>query len=360
MILFGRLAPLAIALSLLTPLVSALTYHGADYSSLINLEKSGRTYKDSGSTAKFDAILAKHGTNLARIRIWTSSSDANYDLNYGIQLAKRAKALGMKLLIDLHYSDTWADPGHQAIPSGWPTDLSGLNSKIYTYTKDLVSTFSAQGVPIDFIQIGNEINDGMLWPTGRISVNGYSPLSQLLHSAANGVRDASSSVKIMVHLADGWKGSAVSSFYQQIFLPGQFATSDIDIMGFSMYPFYNTGATLSALKSSLTSLITKYNKDIMIVETDWAVSCPGVTMSEPSIPISTDGQTSWVSKIRDVVAGLPGGHGLGIVYWEPGWIGNANLGSSCANMNIHPPQDALLVDGSGNTRSSITMFSAAM
>ncbi|KAF9263361.1 arabinogalactan endo-1,4-beta-galactosidase [Marasmius fiardii PR-910] len=352
MMLYVRLAPLAIALALFAPLINALTYHGADYSSLINLENAGRTYRDGGTAAKFDAILTKHGANLARIRIWTSTSDSNYSLNYGIQLAKRAKALGMKLLIDLHYSDTWADPGHQSIPSGWPTDLNGLNTKIYTYTKDLVSSFSAQGVPIDFLQIGNEINDGMLWPTGRISVNGYSPLSQLLHSAANGARDGSSSVKVMVHLADGWKGSAVSSFYQQIFIPGQFAITDVDVMGFSMYPFYNTGATLSALKSSLTTLVNNYNKNIMIVETDWPVSCPGVTMSEPSIPISADGQTSWVSKIRDVVASLPGGHGLGIVYWEPAWIGNANLGSSCA--------DALLVDGSGNTRTSINMFSSAM
>ncbi|KAL0577635.1 hypothetical protein V5O48_004360 [Marasmius crinis-equi] len=350
--LFSRLAHLIAMLAVLLPFASALTYHGADYSSLINLENAGRTFKDNGTTAKFDAILAKRGVNLARIRIWTSNSDSNYSLNYGLQLAKRAKALGMKLLIDLHYSDTWADPGHQAIPSGWPTDLNGLNTKIYTYTHDLVATFSSQGVPIDFLQIGNEINDGFLWPTGRISVNGYSPLSQLLHSARNGAKDANSNVKIMVHLADGWKGSGLSSFYQQVFIAGQFATTDIDIFGVSFYPFYNTGATYSALKSSLNTLVSKYNKDVMVVETDWAVSCPGVTMSEPSIPISAAGQTQWVAGIRDAVASLPNGHGLGIVYWEPQWIGNANLGSSCA--------DALLVDGSGNTRTSISMFSSAM
>ncbi|KAJ8077222.1 hypothetical protein AAF712_004116 [Marasmius tenuissimus] len=350
--LLGRLAHLAVAMAVMLPFASALTYHGADYSSLINLENSGKTFKDNGTTAKFDAILAKRGVNLARIRIWTSTSDSNYSLNYGLQLAKRAKALGMKLLIDLHYSDTWADPGHQSIPSSWPKDLAGLNTQIYTYTKDLVSTFSSQGVPIDFLQIGNEINDGFLWPVGRISVNGYSPLSQLLHSARNGAKDANSNVKIMVHLADGWKGSAVASFYQQVFIPGQFAATELDVMGFSMYPFYNTGATYSALKSSLNTLVSQYNKDIMIVETDWAVSCPGVTMSERSIPISAAGQTQWVAGIRDVVASLPNGRGIGLVYWEPSWIGNANLGSSCA--------DALLVDGSGNSRESMNMFSSAM
>ncbi|GLB42187.1 putative arabinogalactan [Lyophyllum shimeji] len=325
------------ALTILSP-VKALTYRGADFSSLINLENAGKTFKDSGTTTKFETILKNHGANLARIRIWTSTSDSNYSLNYGLALAKRAVAAGMTLLIDLHYSDTWADPGKQAIPSGWPTDLAGLNTKIYTYTNSLVKSFAAQGTPIQIIQIGNEINDGMLWPVGRISVNGYSPLSQLLHSAANGVRDASSSTKIMIHLANGWNGGAVSSFYNQIFIPGEFATSDFDILGFSFYPFYGTGATYSNLKSSLQAMVTKFNKDVMVVETDWPAVCSGVTMSESSIPISAAGQSQWVSGIRTVLQGLSGGHGIGIVYWEPQWIGNAGLGSSCS--------DALLVDGS--------------
>ncbi|RDB27932.1 putative arabinogalactan endo-beta-1,4-galactanase A [Hypsizygus marmoreus] len=332
--------------------IQALTYRGADFSSLVNLENSGLIYKDSGSTTKFETILKNHGANLARIRIWTSTSNSQYGLDYGLALAKRAVAAGMTLLIDLHYSDTWADPGKQGIPASWPKDLAGLNTQIYTYTNSLVKSFAAQGTPIQFIQIGNEINDGMLWPVGRISVNGYSPLSQLLHSAANGVRDASSSAKIMIHLANGWNGGAVSSFFNQIFIPGQLAIGDVDVMGFSFYPFYGTGATFSALKSSLQAMVTKYNKDIMVVETDWPATCSGTTMSENSIAISAAGQSSWVSGIRTAIQGLSNGRGIGIVYWEPGWVGNAGLGSSCA--------DALLVDGSGNTRTSINMFSSSM
>lgn len=85
---------------------------------------------------------------------------------------------------------TGADPGHQAIPARWPTNLSGLNTQIYTYTKDLVTSFAYHGTPIDFIEIGNEINDGWLWPVGRISVNGFQPAPELLYSAASGVRAA--------------------------------------------------------------------------------------------------------------------------------------------------------------------------
>jgi len=323
------------------------------FSSLINLENAGRTYHDSATTStKFETILAAHGTNLARIRIWTSTNNADYSLTYGLSLAKRVVAAGMGIIIDMHYSDTWADPGHQAIPAGWPTDLAGLNTKIFTFTQSVVAAFAAQGTPATFIQIGNEINDGMLWPTGRISVNGYSPLSQLMHSAVNGARSSSSTIKTIVHLANGWDAGGVSSFYSQIFIAGEFALADVDVMGFSFYPFYGTGATLSALKSSLQAMVTKYGKNVMVVETDWAESCSGVTMSEPSIPISVAGQQTWVNDIKTVVAGLTGSHGIGICYWEPGWVGNAGLGSACA--------DALLVDGSGNTRASIAMFSADM
>jgi len=347
---------LAVFLSL-SVLCRALTYHGADFSSLVNLENSGIQYHDaatSSSAAKFETILAKHGTNLARIRVWTSTNNADYSLTYGLALAKRAAAAGMAIYVDLHYSDTWADPGHQAIPAGWPTTLSGLNTQIFTYTNSLVASFSAQGTPITFLEIGNEINDGMLWPVGQISVNGYSPLSQLLHSATNGARQASSTIKILVHLANGWDAEGVSSFYEQIFIPGEFALADIDVMGFSFYPFYDTGATLTALQSSLQAMVTKYGKDVIVSETDWPAvgPCTGVTLSQPAIPMSAAGQQTWVLDIKNVLAGLSGAHGIGIVYWEPGWIGNAGLGSAC--------DDNLVVDGTGTTRASIAMFSADM
>ncbi|KAJ7707125.1 arabinogalactan endo-1,4-beta-galactosidase [Mycena metata] len=352
--LFSRLA-VFLSLSVVSRLGYALTYHGADFSSVVLLENSGIQYHDaatSSSAAKLETILAKHGANLARIRVWTSTNNQDYSLTYGLALAKRAVAAGMSLLIDLHFSDTWADPGHQAIPAAWPKTLAGLNTQIFTYTESLVAAFAAQGTPIQFLEIGNEINDGILWPVGQISVNGYSPLSQLLHSAVNGARAASSTVRTVIHLANGWDAEGVSSFYQQIFIAGEFAIADVDVMGFSFYPFYGTGATFSALQSSLQAMITKYGKDVMVVETDWPESCSGVALSQPAIAISAAGQQSWVLGIRNVLSALSGGHGIGIVFWEPAWIGNAGLGSACA--------DNLLVDGSGTTRASIAIFSADM
>ena len=127
-------------------------------------------------------------------------------------------------------------------------------------TRELVSAFSNAGVPIDYIQIGNEINDGLLWPTGQISKNGFHPASELLHSAAAGVRAASSGPKIVVHIANGWDQGGVDWFFNGIFLSGALSTSDVDIFGFSFYPFYNTKATLSSLRTSLNDVVSTYNK----------------------------------------------------------------------------------------------------
>ena len=128
------------------------------------------------------------------------------------------------------------------------------------YTLNLVEAFSQQGTPIDYIQIGNEINDGLLWPVGQISKQGYHPASELLNSAASGVRTGSPSTKIVVHIANGWDSGSVNTFWSDIFVAGAFSTSDVDILGFSFYPFYGTGATLNALKSSLSNVVSKLNK----------------------------------------------------------------------------------------------------
>lgn len=125
---------------------------------------------------------------------------------------------------------------------------------------DLVSSFESQGVPIDYIQVGNEINNGLLWPTGEINSTGYHPASELLHSAVSGVRAASSFTKTVIHIANGWDTSSVDAFFSGIFVPGALSTSDVDVLGFSFYPFYGTGATFSALSTTLNGIVSKYNK----------------------------------------------------------------------------------------------------
>jgi len=322
----------------------ALTYRGSDFSSLAIVEKSGVKYTDNGQVTPFENILRNHGSNTARIRVWTAG---DYTLSYGLQLAKRVKAAGMTLIVDLHLSDTWADPGKQAIPSSWPTTLDGLNTQIYTYTQDLVRQFADQGTPIDILQVGNEINNGLLWPVGQISVNGINPVSQLLHSAINGAKSAGNP-KILLHLANGWDWSDLQWWFSNVFIQGALSEDQVDIIGVSFYPFYDAGATLSALESSLTNLASMLGKPIVVAETDWPVSCPGTSLTEPSIPVSVAGQQIWISDIKNVLISLPNGLGQGIFYWEPGWVGSASLGSACA--------DNLVVNSNGATRASINIF----
>jgi len=124
--------------------------------------------------------------------------------------------------------------------------------------------------------------------------------------------------------------------------------SDYDIQGVSFYPFYGTGATLAHLKSSLTSMVSKYGKDIIVAETNWPDSCSGVALSEPSIPVSVAGQTTWIKDVINIVKGLSGGHGKGIFYWEPAWLGHGSLGSPCS--------DNLLFDNSGKAFASINAY----
>lgn len=142
-------------------------------------------------------------------------------------------------------------------------------------------------------------------------MNGINPVSQLLHSAINGTK-SSGSPKILIHLANGWDWTDLNWWFSNVFIQGALSTSDVDIIGVSFYPFYDSGATLSALKSSLTNLANKLGKPIVVAETDWPVSCPGVKLTEPSISISAAGQETWITDIRNILAGLPNGLGQGI------------------------------------------------
>ncbi|KAN0092978.1 glycoside hydrolase family 53 protein [Tylopilus felleus] len=342
-------------------LVSALKYRGADFSSLLLLESTTDIqYRASSSSEPqpFEQILKGYGVNLARVRIWTSGT---YSLSYGLEFAKRAKAVGMDLMVALYYSDSWANPGYQPIPSGWPDDLEGLQSQVYNYTYGLVQAFNSQGTPIQYIQIGNEINDGFLWPIGQITSNGFDGASRLLHAGALAVRDASPSTNIVIHLGTGWAPSQMSWFFGGIFtsetdggLGSGLTLSDVDLMAVSWYPYYGTQATFSTLNATLNFLVSTYNKDVMVAETGWPVVCntEAVPLSEPSIPVGVQGQITWIEDVVAVLNSVNHIHGnkaLGIVYWEPGWTTNSALGSLCA--------DVLLVTSDGVAMQSMTMFS---
>lgn len=211
---------------------------------------------------------------------------------------------------------------------------------------------AAAGIAPVIISIGNEITAGLLWPTGKTP--NYSNIASILHSAAWGIKDSnlSKQPKIMIHIDNGWSWSTQQYFYTQVLAQGTLTTSDFDVMGVSYYPFYNSAATLASLKSSLASMASTWGKEIIVAETDWPVSCPSPAYSFPSdltsIPFSAAGQTTFIKDVAAVVAATSGGSGL--FYWEPAWINNAGLGSSCSSN--------LMFSSSGVAASSLSVFSS--
>ncbi|KAM0716568.1 hypothetical protein Q7P37_008013 [Cladosporium fusiforme] len=319
-------------MALATTTSAALTYKGVDWSSLLVQEAAGHSYAGlDGRKAPLETILANNGVNTVRQRLWVNPSDGNYNLDYNLRLARRARDADLDLYLDMHFSDTWADPANQDPPSTWPStsDMDALTWKLYNYTLETTNSFASANLPIALLSIGNEITTGALFPAGELSKpNGAYNLARLLHSAAAGVKDSEMQPKpkILLHLDNGWNFETQQWWYDLLLEQGPLTKADFDVQGVSYYPFYNEEATLAKLKASLTGLKEKYGKEVMVVETNWPTSCPNPRYTFPSdtrdIPFSAAGQSTWIKNVA--AAG-----GSGLFYWEPAWVDNAALGSSC-------------------------------
>jgi arabinogalactan endo-1,4-beta-galactosidase len=341
-----------------TTTLAALPFKGADWSSLLIEEKAGKTYKNAaGQTQPLETILKASGVNTVRQRIWVNPSDGNYNLDYNIRLAKRAKAAGLKIYLDFHYSDNWADPGKQVTPNAWKSlAKDALVKQVYDYTKNVMDTFQKNDLALDIVSIGNEITPGLLFPVGKLgSGEGAKNVAALLKSASRAIKESTLSTKprIMIHLDNGWKWETLKWWFDTVLNSGGgLSASDYDIQGLSYYPFYNPSATLSALSSSMANLVSRYGKDVMVVETNWPSYCPNPSSAFPadtkSIPINVDGQAQWMKEVAKRVAAVS--RGTGLFYWEPAWIANPGLGSSCG-WN-------LMVGDDGKAMSSLAVFNS--
>jgi arabinogalactan endo-1,4-beta-galactosidase len=196
---------------------------------------------------------------------------------------------------------------------------------------------------------------GLLFPTGKYSDEAsFDNIASLLHSAAWGIKDSSlgTTPQIMIHIANGWDWDTVEWYYSGILGAGALETSDFDIIGLSYYPFYDPDATLANLETSLSNAASAWGKGLVVAETNWPTSCPSPEYSFPSdttdIPFSAEGQSTWLERVAEVVAGVK--NGLGLFYWEPAWLDNAALGSSC--------EFNTMFSTSGDALSSMSTFSS--
>ena len=307
---------------------SNVFYYGADLSYVNEMEDCGAVYKDSNENFKDPyKIFAEAGTNLVRIRLWHNPIWTNYsNINDVKKSIQRAKSEGMNVLLDFHYSDSWADPSNQEIPAAWLNQINNtelLGDLVYKYTFDTLNELYNSNLLPEIIQIGNEINAMILqngevkWPIDWLRN------SALINKGIKAVRDISNQknkkIEIMLHIAQPenalwWFGEAFNA-----------GITDFDWIGLSYYPLWSE-YNLNTIDVPLKNLIETYAKKLMIVETaypftlinaDSANNIIGENALIPGYPASQQGQLDYLNDLKTKISESGG---QGIIYWEPAWV----------------------------------------
>jgi len=291
---------------------------GADVSFLAQAEQQGVAFKDQGVAKPGLEILKDHGYNWIRLRLFHSPTDLPNDLSYTIAFAKKAKNLGFRFLLDYHYADTWADPGHQPMPKAWQGKThQQLVDAVFHYTRDTIAAFSDADVLPDMVQIGNEITAGTMWPDGKLPEN-WDNFAQLVYAGINGVdagRGNGRRPKIMIHIDRGADPKGTKAFLDKL------NSYDIpfDVIGQSYYPWWH--GSLNDLRRNLEFMAREYQKDVIVVETayNWQ---PGNYVNKPApFPETPEGQREFLDEVNRVVMETPNGRGKGVFWWEPAVTG---------------------------------------
>lgn len=315
---------------------------GVDISTVIEVyDKGGKYYDKDGNEKDLFLILKEAGVNYIRIRLWVDPYDEDgksygggtNDLEKAVKIASHAKSLELGVCLDFHYSDFWADPESQEMPKAW-ADLtySQLVQKVYDYTFETLEVFKKNKATPDYVQLGNEINSGMLFEFGKITVQptSWTRLTDLLKSANKAVKDFSPAIKTIIHLADGATFAKFDNFFSQM----KNKSVEYDIIGLSYYPYWH--GTISEFKDNMDRISAKYEKPVMVMEIAY-----GFTNVDPSqvnsnysasniynetnevnggYKTSIQGQASFLRDVFNAISEVPNNMGLGAFYWEPAWL----------------------------------------
>ncbi|MEJ2594364.1 MAG: glycosyl hydrolase 53 family protein [bacterium] len=328
---------------------------GADGSLVDQVEQSGGVFYENGVEKDAYEIFRDHGINNIRLKLWHSPEEPYNGLTRVLMMAKRVKALGMELTLDFHFSDTWADPGHQTKPAAWsdlPYDL--LTDSIRQYTRYVIYRMKQQNTLPKYVQIGNEINCGILWNDGRVcnpydNSTQWNKLGGLLKNAIQGIHEATTdedTLKIILHFGDGGDNGACRWFYDNI----SEQSVPYDIIGLSYYPWWH--GIFAGLQYNLNDLAQRYGKEIMIVETGYPwtlgwndntnniVGQPGQLME--GYPATIDGQYRYIRDLILLIKNTEGDKGAGMIYWSPEWISAPGLGSPWENVSLFDFENEML------------------
>jgi arabinogalactan endo-1,4-beta-galactosidase len=288
--------------------------NGADVSWLTQMESSGKKFYDAaGTQTECMALLKSLGMNSIRLRVWVNPSAGWCNAQDVLAKAIRANNLGMRILIDFHYSDTWADPSNQTKPAAW-TSLTFANLKIAvaTHTTDVLNLLKTNGITPEWVQVGNETSNGMLWQDGKASTS-MANYAALTNAGYDAVKAVFPSAKVIVHLNNGYS----NSLFRWIFDGLKNNGGKYDVIGLSVYPGWYTTANdwqncNIACLANMNDMVSRYGKEVMVVECG----------------MSWDSPVACKSFLDDLILktkSVTGGKGLGVFYWEPecygGWSG---------------------------------------
>ena len=299
---------------------------GMDASAVPALEASGvRYYNFAGQEQDVFKTLAESGINYIRVRVWNDPFDpkgngyggGNCTIDTAVEIGKRATSYGMKLLVNFHYSDFWADPGKQMVPKAWKgMEIEEKAQALYQYTKESLKKLKNAGVAVGMVQIGNETNGAMCGE--KVWFN----IQQLFQAGSKAVREVFPEALVALHFANPEKEGSYATYASKL----DYYQVDYDVFASSYYPFWH--GTLENLSQVLTDIHNTYGKQVMVMETSYAYTGEdtdfnGNTISDGSTvtknyPYTVQGQARSVQDVIRTVAAIPGG--IGVVYWEGTWI----------------------------------------
>lgn len=338
---------LALGLALIRqPSGGPFFYAGGDPSEIPQVEAAGEVYTVRGKKVDPLEAMADAGFTAIRLRVWNAPKDGFCDLPHTLAMAKRAKVAGLRVMIDFHYSDYWADPGKQNKPAAWGAlKLDDLKKAIHDFSRDVVKALDDQGTPADVVQPGNEVTNGMLWPDGATHINGdgWDTFMALNKAAIAGIREggAHHPPKIMIHIDQGGRNAVSRFWFDKYFAMG----GETDMIGLSYYPFWH--GTMEELTQNLRDLASRYKKDILIAETAYPYvhNGPGGGLNPepiPSYPATPDGQAAYLRKLVSIVKATPGHRGVGVLWWAPAWVSAPGRQGGWSRLTLFDNQGAAL------------------
>jgi len=309
-VFFKNIISVIVLLQLFSLKMSAQTFSkGGDISWLPQMEATGyKFYNDQGVEEDCFKILKDHGMNTIRLRTFVNPSQdrasGHCSTEETVEMALRARKWGMMVMLNFHYSDSWADPGKQRKPKAWEGhDFPTLLEDVYNYTFDVMTTLKSAGIYPEWVQVGNETPGGMIYPEG--STSNWSQLAQLINKGYDAIKAVSPGSKVLLHIDQGNNRERFTTWFDNAKANG----AKYDVIGFSYYPYWlkdkpDYTLSIDALGNNLKEMASRYNKEVMVVE---------VGGEDFKVDNTYDMLVAVIKKVREV----PDGKGLGVIYWEP-------------------------------------------